>query len=156
MERATLLFVVQGSRILLIRKRRGLGQGKLNGPGGRIEAGETPREAAVREVEEELRIEALDPRPAGELSFQFLDGYALQVFVFRSTAFRGEPRATSEAIPIWADIERIPFDEMWQDDRYWLPLLIRETPFRGRFVFEGETMVEGETWIVGDREGYST
>ncbi len=144
-ERATLLFVVRGSRILLIRKHRGLGQGKLNGPGGRIEAGETPREAAIREVEEELCIQAVGPRQIGELAFQFLDGYSLQVFVFRTGRFRGKPRATDEATPIWTHVERIPFDEMWQDDRYWLPLLIKETPFQGRFVFEGEVMIRGET-----------
>ena len=41
-ERATLLFVIRGGEILLIRKLRGLGAGKINGPGGRIDAGETP------------------------------------------------------------------------------------------------------------------
>jgi len=53
-ERATLLFVIRGGEILLIRKLRGLGAGKINGPGGRIDAGETPLACAVREVEEEL------------------------------------------------------------------------------------------------------
>jgi hypothetical protein len=40
-DRTTLLFVVAGGRILLIRKKRGLGAGKINGPGGRIEDGES-------------------------------------------------------------------------------------------------------------------
>ena len=35
---ATLVFVVDGARILLIHKKRGLGAGKINGPGGRVEA----------------------------------------------------------------------------------------------------------------------
>jgi len=146
-ERATLLFVVEESRILLIRKHRGLGEGKLNGPGGRIEAGEAPLEAALREVDEELCIQAIAPRQVGELRFQFLSGYSLRVFVFRAERFLGEPRSTEEATPIWAPLDRIPFDEMWQDDRHWLPLLIAETPFEGRFVFEDEEMVEGETVI---------
>ena len=33
-QRATLLFVIHGGEILLIRKKRGLGAGKINGPGG--------------------------------------------------------------------------------------------------------------------------
>ncbi|MBT4161861.1 MAG: NUDIX hydrolase, partial [Gammaproteobacteria bacterium] len=37
-EVATLLFVVRDGRVLLIRKKRGLGAGKINGPGGRLEA----------------------------------------------------------------------------------------------------------------------
>ena len=40
--RATLLFVIQEGRILLIHKKRGFGRGKINGPGGKIESGETP------------------------------------------------------------------------------------------------------------------
>ena len=39
---ATLMFVIDDNRVLLIRKKRGLGAGKINGPGGRLEEGETP------------------------------------------------------------------------------------------------------------------
>ena len=45
--RANLLFVVQGNRVLLIHKKRGIGAGKINGPGGKLEAGESPLEAAI-------------------------------------------------------------------------------------------------------------
>lgn len=38
---ATLMFVVQDGKILLIRKKRGIGAGKVNGPGGKFEPGET-------------------------------------------------------------------------------------------------------------------
>ena len=147
-ERATLLFVVQDGKILLIRKHRGLGKGMLNGPGGRVEDGETPLEAAIREVEEELRIHALAPRQLGELLFQFTSGYALRVFVYRSERFLGEPRRTSEATPVWTPLDRIPFEEMWEDDIHWLPLLIRGRQFHGRYVFEEETMVAGETRLL--------
>ena len=47
-ERGTLCFVLRGGKILLIEKKRGLGAGKVNGPGGRIEAGETGEQAAIR------------------------------------------------------------------------------------------------------------
>ena len=53
---ATLLFVIRDGEILLIRKQRGLGAGKINGPGGKLEAGESPREAAIREVQEEVGV----------------------------------------------------------------------------------------------------
>jgi 8-oxo-dGTP diphosphatase len=81
-ECATLLFVVRDGEILLIRKKRGLGAGKINGPGGRIEPGETALDAAVRETREELGIEALSPELRGELHFQFLDDYSLHCSVF--------------------------------------------------------------------------
>ena len=56
---ATLVFVLRDNEVLLIRKKRGLGAGKINGPGGKLEAGETPRQCALREVREELCISVL-------------------------------------------------------------------------------------------------
>jgi 8-oxo-dGTP diphosphatase len=55
------LFSPDRSRVLLIRKNRPAWQaGKLNGVGGKIEAGETPIHAMIREFREEaqLRIES--------------------------------------------------------------------------------------------------
>ncbi len=147
-ERATLLFVVRDGRILLIEKHRGLGQGKVNGPGGRLEPGETPRAAAVREAEEEIRIRPTGIRPAGELRFQFVDGYSIHVYVFRAHGFAGEPESTVEATPLWADLDSIPYERMWEDDAVWLPLLLREQPFAGRFVFDGERMLTNEVDLL--------
>ena len=56
---ATLLFVLEDDKVLLIRKKRGLGAGKINGPGGKLEPGETPRQCVMREVREELCISCL-------------------------------------------------------------------------------------------------
>jgi len=141
---ATLLFVVRDDRILLIRKRRGLGAGKINGPGGRLDDGETPLEAAVREVEEELRITPLDPVERGQLRFQFVDGYSIHGFVFFASEFNGVPRTTEEAIPIWTPLDAIPYEEMWADDRYWLPLFLEGKSFSGRFIFDGDDMLDHE------------
>ena len=140
-EQATLLFVVDGQRILLIEKKRGLGAGKINGPGGRMEPGETPIACAIREVEEEILITPVDPQPAGELFFQFTDGYALHGFVFRSEGWSGEPGETEEALPFWCDTDRIPYDRMWADDRIWFPLFLANRPFQGRFLFDGDRML---------------
>jgi len=140
-ERATLLFVVQDGRILLIRKKRGLGAGKINGPGGRIEPGESPLEAAVRETREELGIEAHAPELRGELHFQFVDGYSLHCSVFVSPDFSGEPVETDEAIPLWAPLDAIPYHEMWEDDARWLPGVLAGGTFRGFFHFENDKML---------------
>ena len=76
-ERGTLCFVLREGQILLIEKKRGLEAGKVNGPGGRIEPGETPEQAAIRETQEEIGITPLRIGWAGELHFQFRDGYSL-------------------------------------------------------------------------------
>ena len=141
-ERAVLLFVVQDGRILLIRKKRGLGAGKINGPGGRIEPGETPEAAAVRETQEELCITPHAVRRCGELSFQFRDGFSIHAQVFKAEGFSGEPQETGEAIPLWFALEAIPYHEMWADDALWLPLMLADRSFQGCFLFDGEVMVD--------------
>jgi 8-oxo-dGTP diphosphatase len=141
-ERATLLFVIRDARVLLIHKKTGLGAGKINGPGGRIEAGEDEMAAAVREVQEELCILPLGVRKAGELSFQFVDGYGLEGHVFTAAGYTGEPRETEEAIPLWTALDSIPYERMWADDRLWFPLLLAGSKFKGFFIFDGDAMLD--------------
>lgn len=141
-ERATLLFVIEDGRILLIRKLRGLGAGKINGPGGKIDPGESALEAAVRETVEEIGVTPIDPRESGTLRFQFIDGFSIHVKVFRADRFEGEPQTTDEAIPIWTSLAEIPYDEMWADDRIWLPKLLAGETFSGRFLFDGDEMLD--------------
>jgi 8-oxo-dGTP diphosphatase len=45
---------------------------------------------------------------------------------------------------LWSALDAIPYHRMWKDDQYWLPLLLNEQPFRGRFVFEGEDLCWSE------------
>jgi 8-oxo-dGTP diphosphatase len=96
----------------------------------------------VREVREELCVEAIHVRRSGELSFQFVDGLSLHVTVFRADNCVGEPQETPEAIPLWAPVDKIPYDQMWRDDPLWLPLVLERTLFRGRFLFDGDTMLD--------------
>lgn len=149
-ERATLLFVRRDDQILLIRKKRGLGAGKINGPGGRIEAGERPVDCAIREVHEELGVLAIAPRLGGRLSFQFVDGYALEVDVFDTFSAKGDAVETDEAVPLWTRIDQLPFEEMWADDRIWLPHLLAARCFRGRFIFDGDALLDHELELEPD------
>jgi 8-oxo-dGTP diphosphatase len=139
---ATLVFVVRQGEMLLIRKKRGLGAGKINGPGGRIEPGESPLECAVREVQEEVGVTPLDLRKCGENRFQFVDGYSIHAHVFSTHRYDGTPVETAEATPIWTPVEAIPYEQMWEDDRLWIPLLLRGAPFCGRFIFDGDVMLD--------------
>jgi 8-oxo-dGTP diphosphatase len=135
-ELANLCFVMRDGQILLIRKKRGLGAGKINGPGGRLEPGETALAAAIRETQEEVGVTPVNPEQIGELFFQFLDGYNLHVAVFAAENCIGELIETDEATPMWVGLDCIPYHEMWQDDPYWLPLLLQRKHFKGFFVFD--------------------
>ncbi len=143
-QRANLLFIVRDEKILLIRKKRGFGAGKINGPGGKVDPGETALESALRETFEELGIHPLGAERRGELHFQFRDGYSLHCVVFLARDFSGEPRETDEAVPLWTPIDAIPYDEMWADDRHWLPLLIAGEYFASYFEFDGEELLSRE------------
>lgn len=140
-ERAVIAFARRADEILLIHKKRGLGAGKVNGPGGRLEDGETPREAAVRETTEEVGLTLADPVEHATLRFRFVDGFNLLVTVFVAWSFRGELVETDEAKPFWCRIDEIPYDAMWADDVRWLPEVLAGRYVDGRFVFDGDSMV---------------
>jgi 8-oxo-dGTP diphosphatase len=140
--RATLMFIRGADgRLLLIEKKRGLGAGKVNAPGGRLEPGETPLEAAIREVREEVRVEPYGVREAGRLQFQFVDGLTIDGAVFTAEGCHGVPEETDEAVPFWCAPAELPYDRMWADDRIWIPDLLAGRPFHGRFLFDGDAML---------------
>lgn len=150
-ERANLCFIVKNGAILLIRKKRGLGAGKINGPGGKIEPGETALSAAVRETQEEIGVTPLDLEERGVLRFQFVDGYSLICTVFIARDYEGDPVETVEATPMWVPISGIPFEQMWEDDRHWMPHLLAGEPFEGWFEFDGDRMLSRRIDLHGHR-----
>ena len=44
-----------------------------------------------------------------------------------------------EMRPKWFPIEDIPYDQMWADDRHWLPLVLKGSHFRAHFTFRGQS-----------------
>ncbi|MFB6094958.1 MAG: 8-oxo-dGTP diphosphatase, partial [Halodesulfurarchaeum sp.] len=126
-------------------KKRGLGAGKLNGPGGKLERNETPAEAARREVREEIRTSVSGVTKLGEFEFEMGGDPLMFVHVFRSPGVQGEPTETPEAKPVWYPIDAVPYDQMWPDDRYWLPHVFAGDRFAGSFTF-GESEDDLLAW----------
>ena len=119
MQLAALCYILHEGRLLLIRKKRGPGAGKINGPGGKVDPGESMLDAAVRETQEEVGV---TQRLLGQLAHG-------DVLV---RDHEGEPRETDEAIPFWCPVDALPYDEMWADDREWMPHFLAGRRFRGR------------------------
>jgi len=147
--KATLLFIVRDGHVLLIRKKRGIGAGKINGPGGKIDPGETLLECAVRETIEEVGLRAIGAREMGRLWFQFVDGLSIHCTVFRADDYEGEAVETPEAEPIWTPVDELPFDEMWDDDRQWLPHLLRDRSFELWATFDDDEMLDHRIELTG-------
>ena len=133
----TLCVIHNDTHILLGKKKRGFGAGYFNGFGGHVEKGETIEDAAYREVREEAMIEPRNLRKRGVLNFSFEHmPEELEVHVFSTSEFDGEPSETDEMQPQWFACNAIPFESMWQDDQYWLPLLLQGKNFTGDFYFK--------------------
>jgi len=132
----TLLFVIDADRVLLIRKKTGHGAGKINAPGGKLEPGETPAACAVRETFEEVGVRVEDPRLMARL--KFADTVASQWFgyVYVSHAHAGVATASREADPRWYAVGAVPYEQMWQDDRIWLPRVLAGERVEGEFLFD--------------------
>ena len=82
------------------------------------------------------------PELRGELRFHFADGLRLHCLVYLAHGYEGMPRETEEAIPLWFSVDALPYDEMWEDDRRWLPLLLAGQQFTGIFTVNGEEVIE--------------
>lgn len=117
-----------GEKILLGLKQRGFGAGRIVAPGGKIEAGESPRGAAVRELAEEtgLLAEPETLQAAARVYFRFPAQPAadMDCTIFLVPSFSGEPAASEELIPAWHPVGALPAQKMWEDSALWLGRLL--------------------------------
>lgn len=133
----TLCIIHQHPRVLLGMKKLGFGQGRWNGFGGKVAPDETIEDAAKREIREEAGILVDGLEKFGIIEFEFQGNPEIQeVHIFRSVDFSGEPSETEEMKPQWFHVDDIPFGEMWPDDKYWFPLFLNGTKFKGSFLFD--------------------
>lgn len=142
--------VCKDDHVLLAMKNQGLGEGRWNGFGGKVEEGESVEEAAIRELKEEVSIDATEIHRMGVLEFSFQNNpKILEVHVFRVDDFQGEPIESEEMLrPQWFHFDSIPYDKMWSDDEFWLPLLIERKRFEGRFLFDRPSDAEYSAKII--------
>ena len=133
MKDVTLVFLRRGGNILLAMKKRGFGEGKWNGPGGKVEVGETIEAAAVRECQEEISVTPQALQQVGTLDFYMSadPAFGHRAHIFTAIAWDGEPTESDEMRPQWFADDAIPYDTMWADDILWLPFLLADTYFTG-------------------------
>jgi hypothetical protein len=63
------------------------------------------------------------------------------VHVFVGTKYTWEPTETEEMRPQWWDIDKIPYEHMWEDDIIWLPRFIRWEKFEYEFTFNEKSQI---------------
>ncbi len=140
----TLCVVRNDTHILLGMKKRGFGEGRWNGFGGKVQLGETIEEAARRELREECGLEADALEKRGILTFEMATSEEiLEIHVYAVVSYRGEVVESEEMRPAWFRLTDIPFDQMWPDDRHWLPRFLEGESVHGKFYFlDTETLLD--------------
>lgn len=141
----TLCVIHEHPRVLLGMKKRGFGEGRWNGFGGKVQEGETVEEAAKRELMEEAGIAIGNIERVGRLDFEFAatPNEVLEVHIFRGADVQGEPTESDEMKPQWFHVDEVPFASMWPDDKHWFPMFLEGKKFCGRFLFgEGDAILE--------------
>ena len=132
----TLCYVFKEGKVLLGFKKQGFGVGRWNGFGGKVQENESIEDAARRELKEEAGLGVEFLREHGVLNFEFEnDPDTLEVHVYSTSEFHGEPNESDEMRPEWFKLDQIPYDKMWVDDQYWMPLMLEGKSFDGKFKF---------------------
>lgn len=149
MQPLTLAYFIRPGEICLGLKKRGFGEGNWNGYGGKLNANEELNEGTVREIEEESAVivspDAL--QKVARIEFIFENGTHLQVHTFFVRDWSGEPQETEEMRPAWFRFDEIPYEKMWEDDRYWLPRALLGEKLIGRVWFDAsEVHIKEMEW----------
>lgn len=149
----TLVFLIKKSQgeitdICIAMKKRGFGMNRWNGVGGKVDdQKETIEDAAKREAEEEIDISAKELNKVAELLFYFPHNPAWDqmVHVYFAESWDGEPKESEEMNPKWFSLDEIPFQDMWPDDIFWLPEVMKGNLLKAMFKF-------GENDVIQDKE----
>lgn len=123
----TLLFLRKDDQVLLAMKKRGFGEGRWNGVGGKVDGGETIEQALVREAQEEVGVTPLDHEKVADIRFdEYFKGVPtiMHVHVYVADSWEGEPTESEEMKPQWFAVGDVPYSDMWSDDEYWLPAVL--------------------------------
>ena len=133
----TLAYLIKDDEVLLGYKKQGMGIGRYNGFGGKVEKGETIEETAEREIFEECGLTVKNLVELGVLNFSWTGKKdILEVHIFKTTDFSGEIEESEEMRPEWFSIDKMPYNKMWVSDIHWWPLLLNDKKFNGHFIWD--------------------
>ncbi len=143
--RVTIAFALKGKKVLLGMKKRGFGEGKWNGSGGKAEKGEKIEAVMKREVKEEFNITPTDFEKVAEITFwePSIPGegiWTAHVFLVRN--WIGKITESEEMRPQWFPIDKVPYQEMWASDALWLPRILKGERIKAKFTYDNKKKIK--------------
>ncbi len=142
----TLGFITRDNKILLGHKKRGFGKGKWAGFGGKLNSNESIANGLKREFKEEVGLDIKQMAKVGIVEFIFLvSNEHLFVHIYNIADYKGEVTESDEMKPKWFKISDIPYDEMWPDNKLWLPYFLSGQKFVGNFTYDRTNQIENYT-----------
>ncbi len=159
MRNTTLCFLIKGDEVCLGLKKRGFGVNRWNGFGGKVGVDENPTNCVRREVKEEIGVNLGDINKVAEITFLFPfadkeKNWDQVVHVYSSDDWTGEPTEGEEMAPRWFSKGSLPYDQMWDDDKIWLPIALEGKKLKAEFSFDkNEKVIDQKMEIVEDFNG---
>lgn len=149
---AVVCYFMQGDKVLLgLRKRvsLGLGENLISGIGGKVGdteelQKETPEAALEREVFEEIKVRIKRYRKVGRVRFIFphKPKWNQDVTAYIVEGWEGNPEETDDIKPEWFSISELPSSRMWDDNQYWVPLVLAGRVVDATFLFDENSKVK--------------
>lgn len=148
---AVSVYLLRNDKILLGERKSKLGNGIYSAIGGKLEKGENYKQAAVRELKEEIgvRIKQKDLIKFAVFDFYFLDktSWNQRVVMYFCRDWKGKIKESNEMIPRWFSLDKIPYQKMWDDSRYYLPFALEGKRVKAEFLYEGMKVVKAKMII---------
>jgi len=144
----TLCYIEKDGKYLMLYRNKlknDPNKGKWLGIGGKLEDGETPDDAAVREVYEETGLRLISYKYRGIVNF-ISDIYPDEAMhLYYSDDFEGEVKECDEGDLKWIEKGRLSELPMWEGDKIFLRLIEKDIPFfRLTLRYNKDTLIQAE------------
>lgn len=152
MRQTTLWIILKDDKILLCMKKRWFWEWLWNWAWWKCEKWETIEQAMIRELQEETwletNLENLENMWVLHFYFDANPDWNQDVNIFKINDFDWAPTETEEMRPKWFNLEDIPYNEMWEDDKIWLPRMISLEKVEYDFTFWNDWKIKEFKQII--------
>lgn len=148
----TLCYIEKDGAYLMlhrVKKQNDINKDKWIGVGGHFEAGESPEECLLREVEEETGLTLNSFRFCGIVTFvsqeDGKEDFCEYMCLYTSSDFSGELIDCDEGTLEWVKKENLKNLNFWEGDYIFLDLMEKKVPFFSlKLVYKNGTLIESK------------